>query len=279
MKHQLPERLRSRRVSVLVVGCGGTGSQVLTALAQLDCAMHALGHPGLDVRATDPDTVSLANVGRQMFYPADVGQHKAEVLIHRINLALGTRWEAGIGQVCPSGSISHDLVIGCVDTRQARYAIMRSMERTRGTKYWLDFGNRRDTGQVLLGQVASDAFRPATNAARRLPHIGELFPDAVNATLDGDDDAPSCSLAQALERQSLFINRAVTVHGMNLLWNLFRHGEIEHHGAFVNLRTGVVRPIPVDREYWARLGYGALRTRIRCRDFMAAARQGEPRPG
>ena len=64
---------RGRFVSS-VIGAGGTGSQMLMGLAQLHTAMIALGHPGgLDVTVIDSDQVSEANVGRQMFYPSDVG--------------------------------------------------------------------------------------------------------------------------------------------------------------------------------------------------------------
>jgi PRTRC genetic system ThiF family protein len=275
MKHAFPKGLRTRPVYVHVIGCGGTGSQVLTALAQLDCAIRALGHPGLLVTAVDGDTVSHANVGRQMFYPSDVGHYKSEVLIHRINLALGTRWEARICKLQAGDSLATDIVIGCVDTRAARFAIMRSLERGAGMPYWLDFGNARDTGQVVLGQVSSDG--RTRNPAGKLPHIGELFPEAIDPTLDGTDDTPSCSLAEALEKQALFINRAVTVHGMDLLWQLFRHGELTHHGAFINLKSGNVKPIPVDPAYWARFGYGPVKKHVRLKDFKKspAANSGE----
>jgi carbonic anhydrase len=32
---------------------------------------------------------------------------------------------------------------------------------------------------------------------------------------------------------------------MQMLDNLLRHGEIRHHGAFINLETGRVNPLPV----------------------------------
>ena len=276
MKHSLPKHLRTRAVDVLVVGAGGTGSQVLTALAQFDCALRALGHQGLRVTVTDPDTVSHANVGRQMFYPADVGHYKSQVLVHRINLTMGTRWEARTEKVAASGRVGFDIVIGCVDTRAARFAILRSMERATGLSYWLDFGNAKDTGQVLLGQVSGAGRK--TNPKEKLPHIGELFPEMVNPELDSADDGPSCSLAEALEKQALFINRAVTVQGMNLLWNLFRYGEIEHHGSFINLKTGTTRPIPVDPAFWARFGYGKAKKRIRRKTLREEASQREQQP-
>ena len=53
-------------VSVFVIGAGGTGSQVVTNLACMDMALRSLGHAGLHVTVFDPDTVTEANIGRQL---------------------------------------------------------------------------------------------------------------------------------------------------------------------------------------------------------------------
>ena len=62
-------------VTVNLIGAGGTGSQVLTCLARLDVTLRALGHPGLFVTLYDPDIVTDANIGRQLFgcsdYPSE----------------------------------------------------------------------------------------------------------------------------------------------------------------------------------------------------------------
>ena len=54
-------------VTVFIIGAGGTGSQVITNLARMDTALQASGHPGLHVTLFDPDTVTQANIGRQLF--------------------------------------------------------------------------------------------------------------------------------------------------------------------------------------------------------------------
>ena len=77
-------------VTVNIIGAGGTGSQVLTCMARLDVTLRALGHPGLFVTLYDPDTVTEANIGRQLFSPSELGLNKAQCLVTRINHFFGT---------------------------------------------------------------------------------------------------------------------------------------------------------------------------------------------
>ena len=81
-----------------------------------------LGHPaGLDVIVIDPDTVSKTNVGRQNFWPSDVGQSKAEILVNRCNMLMQTGWVAEAAKVTDGTQFSNpDIVIGCVDNRNGR---------------------------------------------------------------------------------------------------------------------------------------------------------------
>lgn len=258
MKHYLPARLAREAIRILLVGAGGTGSRILDNLVLLHKALLAKGHPeGLIVTVIDDDVVSTANVGRQAFYECDVGNYKSLVLVNRANMALGDRqWDAQVGRITTktSGIGNFHIVIGAVDNRTARLGILRSLERCfSGTRYWLDTGNGADHGQVLLGEVT--AGKRKTDNVWRLPHAGEMFPEVIKSKLDSlEDDLPSCSLAEALEKQSLFVNPAVATFASNILWQLFTRGEINCHGAFINLDHMTTRPIEVDQEVWKRFG-------------------------
>ena len=61
------------------------------------------------------------------------------------------------------------------------------------------------------------------------------------------DDTPSCSLAEALEKQDLYINSSLAQMGSSLLWGLFRNGLTEYRGFFLNLKDFRSQPIPVAR--------------------------------
>lgn len=69
-------------VTVLVAGAGGTGSQVITSLARMSVALQALGHPGLHLTAFDPDTVTEANIGRQLFSETELGLNQGDGACH-----------------------------------------------------------------------------------------------------------------------------------------------------------------------------------------------------
>lgn len=269
MEHKIDRKLLQRPIKVMLVGAGGTGSQVITALAQMHYALVKLGHPGgLDVTVVDDDIVSDANIGRQWFFPSDVGHFKADVLVNRTNMTLGTQWTSCPERVSASSRIEADLVIGAVDSRAARFAIMRAVERAGGgSTYWLDFGNRRKDGQVILGQIVGD--RRKTNGDS-LPHVGELFPEIIDPNVVDPDEGPSCSLAEALSKQSLFINRTLVSHGMAMLWELLREQKITHHGIFLNLQTGRTVPLAVDPKAWIRFGYGAKKAHFRAKKAVKA---------
>lgn len=211
---------------VALYGCGGTGSQVLTGLARIHHAITQLGHPGFFVHVHDPDKVSETNVGRQLFSPSDVGHYKADVLVNRLNLFYGINWGS---EHADGGSYDEiEMRILCVDSRKARERIYRD-RRFYEDSYWMDCGNSDTSGQVILG-------------GHGLVHPYAMFPELIDTEIP-EDNAPSCSMAEALESQDLFINQAVATHALHLIWTLLRQGGLDNQGYFINL-AGSVRPIP-----------------------------------
>lgn len=252
-EHCTHPNLLSDRVLVALAGAGGSGGQMLSGLARLDAAIRALGHPGLQVIVYDPDDVSEANLGRQLFAPADVGRNKAAVLVTRINAWFGIDWTAVPARYERAQEGGLGILISCVDTARARAAIGRAAS-SQESLYWLDLGNRAADGQVVLGIPPWNEKHRAYTF--RLPTVLELFPELeTSAEVFDTDPAPSCSLAQALERQHLFVNQAVATVALQLLWQIFRFGRTTWHGAFVNLETGRTAPLPVDPEAWKRFGH------------------------
>ena len=248
-------------LTVNLIGAGGTGSQVLTLLARMNHAFTELGHPGLQVRLWDGDTVSKANLGRQLFAYSELKLNKAVALINRVNGFFGTNWKAVPSPYCISrlrGNTrqyaSANLFITCVDTVSARREIALILrELTVQTQhdrdqpyYWLDFGNSQQIGQVILSTVGHIEQPPTQEfeAVGQLPFITDEFNQLLNEA-DQSDNTPSCSLAEALQKQELFINSTLANHGCSLLWSMFRKAKTSHRGCFLNLETGRTAPLPI----------------------------------
>ena len=143
--------------------------------------------------------------------------------------------------------------------------------------YWLDCGNLATVGQVVLGQPGrekedawprSKVFDPDTVVWQgqhlkqirikkgydslgleskrylRLPCVTELFPDLMDEGFD-ETEEPSCSMVDALKKQSLFVNRTVSAYALDLLWELIKEGTVENQGVYFNLRTRKSEPVPL----------------------------------
>lgn len=269
--HHIHPELLKHRVRALVVGCGGNGSANAAGLPYLHQALLAYGHPeGLHVTLLDPDVISPTNCVRQPFSQSEIGLSKSIVLANRLNMFWGLDWE-GI----PERLDTHrrldgvDIVIGCVDARKARAAIAKCSEDWSEVDYWLDLGNNADSGQFVLGEPLN---RRNRRHRFRLRTISELFPEVIRADLDGDD-LPSCSAAEALERQEPFVNPTLANHALALLARMFRYGTISYHGAFVSTSSiAVVQALPIDPKYWRGL---RARTKI---EAVASLEKKSPRP-
>ena len=169
--HRIHPELLERQVRVLVVGCGGTGSAFVAGLPYLHQSLAARGHPGgLHVTVVDGDTISVTNCVRQPFARSEVGLNKAIVLVNRINLFWGLKWEAVpvhlrqgtfISRSYSGDDLRAHLVIGCVDTRAARAVIRDAVSKWSTVSYWLDLGNNADSGQFILGEPLNERNRRA----------------------------------------------------------------------------------------------------------------------
>lgn len=246
-------------ITVNLIGAGGTGSKVLTALMEMNHSLIELGHAGLFVRLWDDDYITEANLGRQRFAECEAGLYKSVALVNRVNRWAGTNWKAetqkfekdGFGKLPEVAQAT--ITITCVDNVQSRFGVAEILKDTNyrrnyrdEPKYWLDFGNSQHTGQVILSTIGtikqpnSEKYGTVAN----LPMVTEEFAELLQQS-EQQDDTPSCSLAEALEKQDLFINSSLTQMGCSLLWNLFRNGMTPYRGFFHNLKDFRTHPIKV----------------------------------
>lgn len=246
-------------ITVNLIGAGGTGSKVLTALMEMNHSLIELGHAGLSVRLWDDDIVTSANLGRQRFAECETGLYKSVALVNRANRFMGTNWKAETVKFekdelkkLPKHAEA-SIYISCVDSVKSRFDIAdilnlqnNSRHHRYAPKYWLDFGNSQHTGQVILSTIG-EIKQPNSEkyeTVASLPFVTEEFGELLKQS-EQQDDTPSCSLAEALEKQELFINSALAQMGCSLLWSLFRYGMTQYRGFFLNLKDFRSQPIPV----------------------------------
>lgn len=242
MIHRIDPQLLERPIRILVVGCGGNGSAIVSGLPYLHQALLAFDHPGgLSVTVIDPDVVSETNCVRQPFCRTEIGLSKAIVLVHRINSFWGLNWrarQAEIQNVAKGSEV--DILIGCVDTRKARRAIDQWARKSR-VVYWLDLGNSAASGQFVLGQPKNSL---NGKKKERLATVTELYPEIFAADKD-EDKQPACGAVEALTRQEPFINQNLAYQALAMLTQLLRHGALGYRGGFCNLATGRVVPLTI----------------------------------
>ena len=220
-----------------------------------------LGHPGLFVRVYDPDTVSPSNVGRQLFSTAEIGQNKARCIVSRINSFMGTDWAAeprrypGSARDATRDDMAN-IFLTCTDNVQSRRklstlltaaakAMHGSYTDHHTPLYWLDWGNARFTGQVILGTIGQGIAQPKSEMHETVASLPVVTDLEGYAEVKDEDSGPSCSLAEALTEQDLFVNSVLATHGCHLLWKLMQSAVIYHRGCYVNLQSDRIAAIPV----------------------------------
>ena len=185
--------------------------------------------------------------------------YKSVALINRANRFSGTNWKAetikfkkdSLGRLPEYAQAT--IYITCVDNVQARFGVAEILKELSDRrhhrdepKYWLDFGNSQHTGQVILSTIGtvkqpnSEKYETVASLPMVTDEFGELLKQSEQA-----DDTPSCSLAEALEKQDLYINATLAQMGCSLLWSLFRNGMTENRGFFLNLKNFQTHPLKV----------------------------------
>lgn len=247
-------------IRVHVIGAGGTGSKFMTALMEINHSLLELDHPGLDVHLWDDDIITASNIGRQRFAESEKDLYKSQAIINRLNRWAGTNWKAETRKFqredngnLPIGA-GASIYISCADTVTSRIEIAEILNslgkeygfhRDKG-RYWLDMGNTRFSGQGLLSTIGKIE-QPTSKKFKtfeKLPSIIEEYGEVMRNS-EQNDDTPSCSLAESLARQDLFINSTIAQLGASLLWNLLKNGMTENRGFFLNLQNFKSQPIAV----------------------------------
>ena len=256
-----PIKLRQGEIKLWIVGCGGTGSHMADAVAQLWIATNGMKRtptPLKQIYLVDPDIVELKNVGRQRFCPADVGKHKALALAERYALTFGLRVVA-IPEKFRAEMLEHGyqhILIGCVDNADARESLNDALNRFgyQPSVWWLNCGNWARSGEILLGSTNSLERVQKSFPARSggicidLPTPAWMAP-AILHPLPEETGTRNLSCAEIALRnlQSATINRCVAAHAADMLLQLLL-GQLKRFSFYFSLDPGTSNARYVTRE-------------------------------
>lgn len=146
---------QTERITIMLVGLGGTGSFLARHVA---CLVSLLAAAGKKVTLTfiDPDRVESVNIPRQNFCAAEVGRYKAETLASRYAQAFGV--EISCIPACFSPEMvrgewnSLTILVGCVDNAAARVTMEQAL--TTNEPRAASQGNRIRTSGGLIWAMA-----------------------------------------------------------------------------------------------------------------------------
>lgn len=202
------------RLTLLLVGLGGTGSCLAESLAALAVTLRARPEsPRLELLFVDDDRVGEENIGRQRFARCEIGEYKSLTLAARLNAAYGLSIQAApiryvtgsLDRLLPQRpSADSLLLIGAVDNPAARACFAQDVERH--GFWWLDCGNAHSNGHVLIGNGRRPRLHPAIRVVENLPAPHQQDP----AIIAPPPPVPhTCAALADLAPQGLTINRAI----------------------------------------------------------------------
>ena len=249
-----------RDATIVLVGCGGTGGFLAEAVCRLLIGRAA------QLCLVDPDRVEPHNVQRQAFDAADVGRFKAEVLAERLARRFGREvgysvlpYDADLhAQVFGDARSRLNLLLGCVDNSAARRAIAATLDEprwshgyanTRHLVWWLDAGNGRNSGQVLLGNTTRPgglrgAFLPSVELCRALPAPSLQRPDLLDAP-PAPRPMPDCAEAVATGEQGPTVNQLVAALAASYIEKLV-DGTCRWMASYFDLDDGTLACVPAE---------------------------------
>ena len=226
-------------ITCSIIGAGGTGSFSSFAVAEISYVLQQMNRFGIDCVIYDKDQVMSHNCGRSRFSTSQIGLNKAVALATSINRYYGFDYTAVPDWFNKEAKPSNIYII-CVDSAKERkkiYKIIRDIncnDEAYKPLYIIDAGNGKDFAQVILSTV-DNIKQPSSkyDTTEVLKSPLALFKDEM---VD-DNEEPSCSTYQALQKQDLLINKFTAMMIEKMLWSMFRDICLDYQGIFFNLET------------------------------------------
>ena len=217
---------------VVLIGCGGIGSQLLDPLCRY------LAHrpePRPLLVLIDGDAFEVSNLNRQACTPSDLGTNKAEALVRVARnagiacQAIGERVdETNVGVIVREG----DIVLLAVDNHRTRALVDRHVACLDNATL-ISGGNDETDGNVQLVR-RRDGWSVDG-------HLVEIHPEIGEAAEGEEQREPGCQALAAERPQLLVTNLMVASAMLNALWQVVESGSVPYREVFLDVIQNAAR--------------------------------------
>ncbi len=253
-----------QRLKIYLIGAGGTGSYAAMAIARLCFELKRTGKT-CELTIIDPDRVEAGNIPRSNFCAAEIGRFKAQTLAERITQAWGLEVAHINEKLTPKKHIEQTsyreltILVGCVDNHKARREIdftLRKLNehnmRQAPKAWWIDGGNGRSSGQVLIGsefkKFAKKNLFTSKTICQNLPAPSIIHPELlkdqeIDSGRTASREALTCPERIRLGEQSLNINQRVAIEIAEILTELLLTNSLKRFATYFDLESGTTRSL------------------------------------
>ena len=241
----------SGKINLVLVGCGGTGSWLAPAVARVAKLLIDKLNREIRIFFVDPDKIEEKNIYRQNFCQAEIGRNKAVSLAERFGLAWGMDIMALAKPFEDCNVIGGQaVVIGCVDNSMARQSIKAFYDHSSSNVWWLDCGNEKNSGQVLLGyqdKSAKDIYK-LTGYCQWLPSPALQHPELLTAEVKKQSENLSCADMVLRDSQGMAINQRVAAEAADYLVRMLITQDLHKFATYFDLMSGSARSEYITQE-------------------------------
>ncbi len=244
----------------IVVGAGGTGSFVVAALARLIFELKQQQNKSAEILIVDPDVVENGNIPRSNFCFAEVGRYKAQTLAERVSMAWGIETSFSCEKFDAEKHLKNSnsdyrnlmIIVGCVDNYLARREMHRALDEFRSygdapRVWWVDGGNGKESGQVLLGSTTKplkpEQYFTGTSICRALPSPSLQHPDLLEPEKLHAPSEISCPERVRMGEQGLNVNQRVSVEIAEILSAMLITRSLKRYAVYFDLESGTSRSV------------------------------------
>jgi molybdopterin/thiamine biosynthesis adenylyltransferase len=217
---------------IVLVGCGGIGSQLVGPLARY---LASRGSREWLLVLVDGDVFERSNLGRQACRSGDLGTNKAEALAPiatEVGLAVTVIAEFVSADNVSSIVREGDICLLAVDNHRTRALVDRHL-RSLEDATLISGGNDETDGNVQLVR---------RRHGRSLDgHLTEIHPEIGMADPEGEPGAAGCQVMAAERPQLLVTNLAVASSMLSCLWAVLEHGSVPYSEVYLDVVANAAR--------------------------------------